>query len=595
MILVLLSFSTASALDGDCQALSDQYLDKHHKEASPHTGKNMVYFLHVPRTAGRTLHSCFLKTGTPPRDRCPKAYDHLRINVTVPQCRLLSSHDDFSVVSMLTEDVAVLTHLRDPVDRVVSAYEFAVEVSARMLNRPRNFKKRGDKIATEDVWPWSYLVPFFVQDLRARVRAVKSVPQPETGNWIYVESPEGERFYYNRIRNVSKWNLTAEEEALRLPELNQYDNELVMPLKDFVAHPIAKELIHNGAAFQVLGITNYSHWGDAGRMRGCVWDDTATHAHLLGVAQRRVQRFMHVGTTDRLSESVSSAAAALHMDLESPGYGGDEENTAVRVAESQAADISALDLPVLAKVVRTKRIALQSSQKELYTASQDPKLDVEVDELKRTVNEARVELREAQTPNATRPHRTAGATSCPCSVVSLRLTCSLPVLTQDLSEVRFACDTPPPTAPNSPIPVRVHIFLTLTSAHTSTDPVLSALSLGVSYQQCAQRAQARSAQRRDQSLTSLSMPDGRVVAFSKQARRGIDPAVVLAIKAQNQLDTALHHVGLSMLDTHRAEFLTAGTLKDMAPIAPLKLPMMEPRKNRFQIPRPEAEQGSDEL
>lgn len=32
-----------------------------------------------------------------------------------------------------------------------------------------------------------------------------------------------------------------------------------------------------------------------------------------------------------------------------------EENTAVRVAESQAADISALDLPALAKVVRTVR------------------------------------------------------------------------------------------------------------------------------------------------------------------------------------------------------------------------------------------------
>ena len=39
-----------------------------------------------------------------------------------------SSHDDFSVVAMLPEDVAVLSHLRDPVDRFLSAYEFAVEV-----------------------------------------------------------------------------------------------------------------------------------------------------------------------------------------------------------------------------------------------------------------------------------------------------------------------------------------------------------------------------------------------------------------------------------------------------------------------------------
>ena len=152
--------------------MADKYLERHHKEASPYTGQNLVYFLHVPRTAGRTFHSCLLKVGTPPSKRCPKAYDHLRLNVTVPNCYLLSSHDDFSVVSMLPENVAVLTQIRDPVDRFLSAYEFAIEVAARALNRPANFKKRGNKIATDDVWPWSYLVPFFTEDLRARVGGV---------------------------------------------------------------------------------------------------------------------------------------------------------------------------------------------------------------------------------------------------------------------------------------------------------------------------------------------------------------------------------------------------------------------------------------
>ncbi|GFH15263.1 uncharacterized protein HaLaN_11459, partial [Haematococcus lacustris] len=78
-------------------------------------------------TAGRTFHACLLKLGTPPSKRCPKAYDHLRINMTLPNCNLLSSHDDFSVVSMLPDNVAVLTHLRDPIDRFMSAYEFAIE------------------------------------------------------------------------------------------------------------------------------------------------------------------------------------------------------------------------------------------------------------------------------------------------------------------------------------------------------------------------------------------------------------------------------------------------------------------------------------
>lgn len=159
----------SQAYSTECQALADHYLEKHHKEAAPYTGSNLVYFLHVPRTAGRTFHSCLLKTGTPPRRRCPKAYDHLRINFTVPDCGLLSSHDDFSVVSMLPEDTAVLSQVRDPVDRFLSAYEFAIEVGSRALNRPKNFRKRPGKIATEDVWPWSYLVPWFIDDMRPRV------------------------------------------------------------------------------------------------------------------------------------------------------------------------------------------------------------------------------------------------------------------------------------------------------------------------------------------------------------------------------------------------------------------------------------------
>jgi hypothetical protein len=86
-----------------CSHYLDSYLHTHHREAEPYTDQDsqMVYFLHVPRTAGRTFHACFLKMGTPPRRRCPKAYDHLRLNMSVPDCYLLSSHDDFSVVSML--------------------------------------------------------------------------------------------------------------------------------------------------------------------------------------------------------------------------------------------------------------------------------------------------------------------------------------------------------------------------------------------------------------------------------------------------------------------------------------------------------------
>ena len=65
--------------------------------------------------------------------------------------------------------------LRDPVDRVLSAYEFAVEVAARVLNRPKDYKPDPTKVNTRDVWPWSQLVPFIEEDMVKRVRGIRAL------------------------------------------------------------------------------------------------------------------------------------------------------------------------------------------------------------------------------------------------------------------------------------------------------------------------------------------------------------------------------------------------------------------------------------
>jgi len=111
---------------------------------------------------------------------------------------------------------------------------------------------------------------------------------------------------------------------------------------------------------QVLGITNYSRWDDASKMRQCFWQDAQTrvsgastcgacallsprspvallpacflsasmalnssiwsaHANrrmwtqeeLSKLAQTRITRFAHVGVTDKLAESVTSAAVCV--------------------------------------------------------------------------------------------------------------------------------------------------------------------------------------------------------------------------------------------------------------------------------------------
>ena len=165
----------------DCQKALHS-LGPHHVEDVPVNPNHMLYFLHIPRTAGRTYGVCFLKQGWPPSRRCAKSYDVLRLNASVPDCGLLSSHDDFSVLQYLPKDAAIATQLRDPVDRVLSIYEFAIEVASRHLDPNANQQDPG-KMDTRNVWPWSILTPFMQQELQRRVSLLAALPQ--TCSWMH--------------------------------------------------------------------------------------------------------------------------------------------------------------------------------------------------------------------------------------------------------------------------------------------------------------------------------------------------------------------------------------------------------------------------
>lgn len=180
-------------------------------------------------TAGKTYANCFLRTALPPSARCAKSYDVMRYNASLPACRALISHDDFSAADLLPPDAATITQLRRcvrgrggegwlgaalliprgqsacspqpaapgapattthrhyrptyphtppppcrPVDRIVSAYEFAVDVAARGINSVgpagKLGRRKSDWVGTLEVWPWSVLIPWFKQDMRERVR-----------------------------------------------------------------------------------------------------------------------------------------------------------------------------------------------------------------------------------------------------------------------------------------------------------------------------------------------------------------------------------------------------------------------------------------
>lgn len=149
------------------------------------------------------------------------------------------------------------------------------------------------------------------------------------------------------------------------PVLDPYNNPLVMPLAEWIEHPIAHELMHNAVTLQVrcwpggarglrgagqtvrcrcrgkrlaptrepprwrrrqrcllpdampppstqvLGLTNYSRWPEAPDLRACVRSNGVAREMLLQLAVRRLRSMAHVGLTERLQESVLSMAADL--------------------------------------------------------------------------------------------------------------------------------------------------------------------------------------------------------------------------------------------------------------------------------------------
>lgn len=287
------------------------------------TSKPFIFFLHIPRTAGKTYASCFLRSAIPPSQRCSPSYDFLRYNTSQEGCRYLVSHDDYSILDIFPKDTIVVTQLRDPVTRAISAYEFGIEVAARRIHLDEDDFVKSTKdpgfVNTLNVWPWSYIVPWFRADMKRRQSDLKEEAMSSDRPSVWEEHFDrnhNRTFYYNKITNESVWEKTPPEQTL-----HPYMNPLVMPLFHWIESPEAQELIHNGATLQLLGLTNNSYWPGAAALRRCFFDDPSIQRPLLDIAKRRLRHaVLHVGLTEQLSDSVSSLAAALGISLDSPAY-----------------------------------------------------------------------------------------------------------------------------------------------------------------------------------------------------------------------------------------------------------------------------------
>ncbi|EOA36903.1 hypothetical protein CARUB_v10011453mg [Capsella rubella] len=269
---------------GYCERVVNKWADssssrEEHVNKDKRSLQDLLFFLHVPRTGGRTYFHCFLRKLYDSSEECPRSYDKLHFNPRKEKCKLLATHDDYSLMAKLPrERTSVMTIVRDPVARVLSTYEFSVEVAARFLVHPNissamkmsNRIRKSNVISTLDIWPWKYLVPWMREDLFARrdARKVKGV--------VIIEDD------------------------------NPYDmEEMLMPLRKYLDAPIAHDIIHNGATFQIAGLTNNSHLSEAHEVRHCVQKFKSLGEPVLQVAKRRLDSMLYVGLTEEHRESAS--------------------------------------------------------------------------------------------------------------------------------------------------------------------------------------------------------------------------------------------------------------------------------------------------
>ncbi|XP_021745953.1 protein-tyrosine sulfotransferase-like isoform X2 [Chenopodium quinoa] len=247
-----------------------------------HALRDLLFFLHIPRTGGRTYFHCFLKKLYSSKLECPRSYDKLRFNPRKAHCRLLVTHDDYSMMTKLPQDkTSVVTILRNPVDRVFSTYEFSIEVAARFLVHPNltsaiqmagRLRKKNNVVSTLDIWPWKYLVPWMREDLFARRDARLS----------------------QNLNHVSKDSYNMEDFA--------------MPLLQYINDPIALDIVHNGATFQVAGLTNNSNLAESHEVRTCVQKYHSLGDSVLDVAKRRLDNMLYVGLTEDHKGSATTFA-----------------------------------------------------------------------------------------------------------------------------------------------------------------------------------------------------------------------------------------------------------------------------------------------
>lgn len=425
----------------------------------------------------------------------------------------------------------------------------------------------------------------------------RNPPRPRAWEeWF--DKAQNRTYYHNRALNQSVWELPVANLTL-----NPYDNELVIPLREWIESPIAYELIHDGATLQLLGLTNYSHWPIAGPLRSCYFKDQTTRDKLIDFAKQRLTNMKHVGLQEDIDNSVSSLAASLGRDLNSTAWKHasrkmhsydhpDFNSSAVDVRFNSSQDMYVGSLLELS--VHDARVMVVSMEGEVARIKAN--LTLLEPRLQELVEQEAAWLEEQDKKGELPRAKGKGASIGAFIAKQLSWMRAITVKSSDGSEMddsdqeeeriespwsdeiealddkvyamqqrRDALEhdikelesIPEVKGPEKP----VHRAKLILSDETFLEPE----PLGMAFRNCTKKVTTSAAKKRKSSLNELRTPWDESFQFTSAARKALDPNLVERIRELNKGDFELWQLAKDLLARAVAEQKEAGTLQVLPP------------------------------
>ena len=483
------------------------------------------------------------------------------------------------------DNVMLITQLRDPVSRTISSYEFAIEVAARKIRVSDEEVDAGVKntttVNTHNVWPWSHLVPFFRSDIRKRMAELDvEVRRPDgrKSDWEqHVDEKTNRTYFWNRKTKESSWK---PPEAT--PTLDPYDNPLVMPLKEFIETDIARELILEGHAIQMLGISNLSFWPEAKELRKCFFEDQASRERLANLAKERMKKTNHVGLTESLDASVSSLAATMRVKMDQHAwkttpkgaftYDTEKEDSKRHLVTLETLEGPSAGKPIQISLLEAKKIffslesRLNMLKKEI--AQGDSQLRILMDREKQWMEEQNMKVASADAGNGKSKTATWNflpafknalirwlggqpidresndKVQSPWSKEKESLNLKMMEKRQTFTEIEKDVNTLKQIKQINVGLVPTGKARMLVPDREFKDP----RNLGLVYRECELSASARAKHKKKESFKAMVTPWGESLQFTSAARKNIDQSIIDRIRELNKVDVELYDIGKTTLE-----------------------------------------------